>query len=199
MHTCTLCKLRAPSADEARVLLEDLMEEHAGGSHYFDYVGDITQVVKKVTDKKKEKELAPFKSYNDLVEHWKQRTIFFKEYFLGGIKQKLFEGLAEHLLSPKEAPLYVADENKAKIAGKVLIAKPKEPLSFDETLNKIMDALVNDDMLSWYIEKVADTNTWIKYPNEINTHIDKDYILYLDLTGEFSEGKDFYFFVDRHS
>ena len=198
MHTYTLCKLRAPSADEARDLLKDLMEENTGEGHYFDYTGDITQVVKKVTDKKEEQELAPFKSYKELVEHQKGLTITRKEYFLKEIKQKLFEGLAEHLMSPKEAPLYVADE-KAKIASKVLVAKPKEPLSFDETLDKIMDVLVNNDMLSWYIEKVSNINTWIDYPNEFSSYIDKDFIHYLDLTKEFSEGKDFYFYVDRHS
>jgi len=216
VHIYTLIKVKADDADEARSIVEgELDNSIENGRAGFDYVGGIMQVVETVTDSNTQVDLGGLNSFEELEKHWKKSTLNNLKNFKGDIHDRLFVGLAEFLLPPDEAPLYLNKKNHYnlpmedfnKIRDKILKEGKKKELTYEQIITKITKFMTEkaDSMFSFYLQNVKELKNHLEYPedkyaalyNSNDVHF-ADLSLCQEEEGIPDDLEIFYFLCDRH-
>ena len=218
MHSQVLIKVKADDADEARAIVQEVLDETcADESTGWDFVGGISQVVKKVTDSKTQTYLGSIKSFEELEEHWKNATLHNKKRYVSECQDILFIGLMDVLMPPDEAPLYLDKKNhygneipqfkeKLEYILKNNFDNPNKGLSYEELINRMTYFITNnkDSMFYYYLKCINKINTYLEYPDKYNALYHSSDVHFFDMTQEQEkdgipdDSKVFYFLTDRH-
>lgn len=203
MHQYILIKVYAHTADDARDIVTDIIDETIGDSQPFDYCGGIYQCVKEVTDKETQTGIGN-KTYQQIEKEYKEATLSELNSFKQNIKNALIKALAPKHLPKKEVPLYLDREDIKETLETILKSKEdnKLPGTFEELIDTststIFELQKTDGMFSWYLSKINEILKSLAYPKDIYATLYTCYNYFVEINEKEKGMKTFYFLVDRH-